>query len=231
MLSQLTSIFANQSQLVLLLLRLPIVAIALSFHEMSHAYVAHKMGDDTARNLGRLTMNPLKHLDLIGSISLVLFGIGWAKPVPVNARNFDNPKKGMALTAFAGPVSNLILSILGMIPFVISFYVFSANTDSTALWLVFQFFYMFHYLNLVYAVFNMLPVPPLDGSRLALIFLPDKIYFGVMKYERIIMILFFVFLYFIGFEFISTICSYISNGMIYLVSLIPGLGELRSIIS
>ncbi len=231
MLSHITQIFSSPVNIALFLIRLPIVAIALSFHEMSHAYVAHKMGDDTARNLGRLTMNPLKHLDLIGSISLVLFGIGWAKPVPVNARNFDKPKKGMALTAFAGPVSNLILSILGMIPFVISFYVFSANTDSTVWWLVFQFFYMFHYLNLVYAVFNMLPVPPLDGSRLALIFLPDKIYFGVMKYERIIMILFFVFLYFIGFEFISTICSYISNGMIYLVSLIPGLSELRSIIS
>ena len=229
MLSRITQIFSSPVNIALFLIRLPIVAIALSFHEMSHAYVAHKMGDDTARNLGRLTMNPLKHLDLIGSISLVLFGIGWAKPVPVNARNFDNPKKGMALTAFAGPVSNLILSILGLIPFVISFYLL--DTSSTVLWLIYQFFHMFHYLNLVYAVFNMLPVPPLDGSRLALIFLPDKVYFGIMKYERIIMLVFFVFLYFIGFEFIGTICSYISNGMIYLVSLIPGLGELRLIIS
>ena len=229
MLSRITQIFSSGTSIALFLIRLPIVAIALSFHEMSHAYVAHKMGDDTARNLGRLTMNPLKHLDLIGSISLVLFGIGWAKPVPVNARNFDNPKKGMALTALAGPVSNLILSIAALIPFVISFYLL--DTSSTVLWLIYQFFYMFHYLNLVYAVFNMLPVPPLDGSRLALMFLPDKIYFGIMKYERIIMILFFVFLYFIGFEFIGTICSYISNGMIYLVSLIPGLDELRIIIS
>lgn len=229
MLSHITQIFSSGTSIALFLIRLPIVAIALSFHEMSHAYVAHKMGDDTAKNLGRLTMNPFKHLDLIGSISLVIFGIGWAKPVPVNARNFENPKKGMALTALAGPVSNLILSIAALIPFVISFYLL--DTSSTVLWLIYQFFYMFHYLNLVYAVFNMLPVPPLDGSRLALMFLPDKIYFGIMKYERIIMILFFVFLYFIGFEFIGMICSYISNGMIYLVSLIPGLDGLRLIIS
>lgn len=229
MFSQLTSIFSSALNFALFLIRLPVVAIALSFHEMSHAYIAHKMGDDTAKNLGRLTMNPLKHLDLIGSISLVLFGIGWAKPVPVNTRNFENPKKGMALTALAGPVSNLILSIIGLIPLVVAFYVF--DFTSTTLWLIYQFFYMFHYLNLVYAVFNMLPVPPLDGSRIALLFLPEKIYFGVMKYERIIMLVFFAVLFFVGFEFIGTICGYISDGMIYLVSLIPGLSELRTIIS
>ncbi len=223
MLSQLTSIFANQSQLVLLLLRLPIVAIALSFHEMSHAYVAHKMGDDTARNLGRLTMNPLKHLDLIGSISLVLFGIGWAKPVPVNARNFDNPKKGMALTALAGPASNLIMSIVALIPLAFAFYLFDFSV--TVLQIIYLFLYLFHYLNLIYAVFNLIPVPPLDGSRIALIFLPEKVYFGIMKYERIIMLIFFAILFFVGFNFISLICSYISSGMIYLISLIPGLSD------
>lgn len=228
MFSQLTSIFSSPISLALFLIRLPIVAIALSFHEMSHAYIAHKMGDDTAKNLGRLTMNPLKHLDLIGSISLVLFGIGWAKPVPVNTRNFENPKKGMALTALAGPVSNLMLSIAALVPLVIFFYLVDINT--TFLWLVYQFFYLFHYLNLVYAVFNMLPVPPLDGSRIALLFLPEKIYFGVMKYERIIMLVFFAVLFFVGFEFIGTICGYISDGMIYLVSLIPGLSEFRQII-
>ena len=228
MFSQLTSIFSSPISLALFLIRLPIVAIALSFHEMSHAYIAHKMGDDTAKNLGRLTMNPLKHLDLIGSISLVLFGIGWAKPVPVNTRNFENPKKGMALTALAGPVSNLMLSIAARVPLVIFFYLVDINT--TFLWLVYQFFYLFHYLNLVYAVFNMLPVPPLAGSRIALLFLPEKIYFGVMKYERIIMLVFFAVLFFVGFEFIGTICGYISDGMIYLVSLIPGLSEFRQII-
>ena len=225
---QLASIFSDSRLLALFLIRLPIIAIALSFHEMSHAFIAHKMGDDTAKNLGRLTMNPLKHLDLMGSICLILFGIGWAKPVPVNARNFDNPKKGMALTALAGPVSNLILSIVSLIPFVIAFYFF--DLSNTVLWLLYYFFYYCHYLNLVYAVFNMLPVPPLDGSRLALLILPPKTYFSIMKYERIIMIVFLIFLYFAGFEFIGTICSYISDGMIYLISLIPGLSQLRILV-
>ena len=225
---QLFSIFSDPTQLALFLIRLPIIAIALSFHEMSHAYIAHKCGDDTAKNLGRLTMNPLKHLDLMGTICLVLFGIGWAKPVPVNARNFDNPKKGMALTALAGPVSNLILSIVSLIPFVIAFYLF--DLGNTVLWLLYYFFYFCHYLNLVYAVFNMLPVPPLDGSRLALLFLPPKTYFNIMKYERIILIVFLVVMYLAGFEFIGMICNYISDGMIYLVSLIPGLSELRILV-
>ena len=212
---QLFSIFSDPTQLALFLIRLPIIAIALSFHEMSHAYIAHKCGDDTAKNLGRLTMNPLKHLDLMGTICLVLFGIGWAKPVPVNARNFDNPKKGMALTALAGPVSNLILSIVSLIPFVIAFYLF--DLGNTVLWLLYYFFYFCHYLNLVYAVFNMLPVPPLDGSRLALLFLPPKTYFNIMKYERIILIVFLVVMYLAGFEFIGMICNSISDGMKYLV--------------
>ena len=112
-----------RSILISLLLTLPVILIALSFHEAAHAFVAYKMGDRTAFNLGRVTLNPAKHLDLYGSLWMLVFGYGWAKPVPINARNFKDPKKGMALTAIAGPAMNLILGILGTLIYtLISFY-------------------------------------------------------------------------------------------------------------
>lgn len=101
--------------LITLLVSIPIVLISLSFHEFAHGWMADRLGDKTARWNGRLTMNPLRHLDPIGAFSMLFFGIGWAKPVPVNPRNFKNPKKGMALTGLAGPVSNLLLSFIGIL--------------------------------------------------------------------------------------------------------------------
>ena len=109
----------DPKQLIIsILLTVPIVMISLSVHEAAHAYIAYKMGDPTARNLGRLTINPMKHLDLVGSLMMLFVGYGWAKPVPINTRYFKNPKKGMALTALAGPVSNLILAFIGLICYV-----------------------------------------------------------------------------------------------------------------
>ena len=105
----------NTSVLISVILSLPIILFSLSFHEFSHAWVAHKMGDDTARNLGRLTLNPFAHLDPMGALCMLLFGFGWAKPVPITSRNFDKPKKGMALSALAGPVSNLLLGLIGVL--------------------------------------------------------------------------------------------------------------------
>ena len=128
MFNSIINIFTDKSEFIWFLLRIPVVLLALSFHEMSHAYTAYKMGDDTAKNLGRLTMNPLKHLDLVGSICLLLFGIGWAKPVPIMTRNFENPKKGMVLTSLAGPASNVFLSIVAFILCVI-FSVLFGYTD------------------------------------------------------------------------------------------------------
>lgn len=191
---------------------IPSVILALSFHEAAHGYIAYKCGDRTAFNLGRLTLNPLKHLDPVGTLAMLILGFGWAKPVPINPRNFKNPKNGMALTALAGPVTNLILGALGsLLVAVTALGMFLLNASATlpqsswipnALRVLYNFFYYFGYVNILLAVFNMLPIPPFDGSRIFSVILPSKYYFRIMRYERQIMIGIFVVLLF---------CSYVLN--------------------
>ncbi len=186
--------FFTKEKLIGLLLSLPIVVISLSFHEAAHGYVAYTLGDPTAKNLGRISMNPLKHLDPIGTICMIFFHFGWAKPVPINTRYFQKPKRDMAISSAAGPVSNFILSLLGLLFYAVTLellYIF----PSDVMYLITLFFNMFYYMNLYLAIFNLIPIPPLDGSRLAFIFLPDKFYWGVMKYERVIIIVMMVLLY------------------------------------
>ena len=177
-------------RLVYYLLSAVAALIALTVHEYCHGYAAYKLGDDTAKNFGRLTLNPIKHIDPYGAICMVLFHVGWAKPVPVNARNFKDPKKGFAITAAAGPASNLILGFFSALIYLVVFalvkdltftsktfgYLLISNTLS--------FLYIFHSINIGLGLFNLLPIPPFDGSRLLNVFLPPKTYFAIMKYEK-----------------------------------------------
>lgn len=182
-----------KSWIISFLLTLPIALISLSVHEMAHGYMAYKLGDPTARNLGRLTLNPLKHLDPIGFLCMLLGGFGWAKPVPINARYFKNPRRGMALTGIAGPVSNLILAMFFALIYEILYailkdIIFQTEMSYYVALISLQFFSLAAYLNVALAIFNMIPIPPFDGSRFLFAVLPPKVYFGIMKYERVIMI-------------------------------------------
>lgn len=170
-------------QILVYLLRAVVMLIALPFHESAHALVSHWLGDDTAKNAGRLSMNPLRHFEPWGALCMVVGGIGWAKPVGVNVRNYKNPKVGMAVSAAAGPLSNLLLAWLSMILYKLLWY-----SGAEVRYLLF-FFQLMVSMNVSLAVFNLLPVPPFDGSRIALLFLPQKYYFRAMRYERYVMLL------------------------------------------
>lgn len=171
-----------------------VAATALPVHEFAHAWVAHKMGDDTAKYQGRLTLNPMAHLDLVGTLMLLLAGVGWARPVPINPRNFKNPKLGMALSSLAGPLSNILLALVFMIAYK-ALVLVGLFTSATALFTLATILSIMASTNVYLAVFNLLPLPPLDGSRVLFYFLPPKYYFGIMKYERYIYLALFVVLY------------------------------------
>lgn len=158
-------------------------------HEYAHAFVATKLGDDTPRLRGRLTLNPLAHIDIIGALMILIVGFGYAKPVPVNARRFKNPKAGMALTALAGPVSNLLMAfIFSVVGNIISFAAYKAGVTSDLFRAVILFTALASQINVGLAVFNLLPIPPLDGSKILALVIPPKYYFKYLQYERYIII-------------------------------------------
>jgi Zn-dependent protease len=155
-----------------IILLAPAVLIALTVHEFSHALVAYRLGDPTAKAMGRLTLNPFSHLDLLGTLCLILFKLGWAKPVPVDARYFRHPRRDMMLVAFAGPASNFLLALLIGLIFRFSGSV-SASLSIPATTGILDFLLLYGVLiNLTLAFFNLIPIPPLDGSKILQGFLP-----------------------------------------------------------
>ena len=159
-----------------------VIVTALPAHELAHGLAADRLGDHTAREQGRLTLNPFVHLDLFGTLALCLFGFGWAKPVPINSSRFKKPKRDLALTALAGPLANLLLGLVTMALFKV--YVFYADMNSSAGWMFGQVIYTILWTNLTLSVFNLLPVPPLDGSKILDAALPFSIRMKMRKAEK-----------------------------------------------
>ena len=203
--------------IIVILSRAFVVFCCLPLHELAHGLMANKLGDNTAKLQGRLTLNPLAHLNPIGTVMIFLFGIGYAKPVSVNANNFKNPKRDMALTAIAGPLANIALA------FVFNFfaYLFYAVLPMNAVtYAVTWFFFYAAEINAALAVFNLLPIPPLDGSKVLTAVLPYKQYVKYMQYERYIMIGLMILL-FTG--VLNGAITFLSDALMALLSVIPHL--------
>lgn len=177
-----------------LIARLLSLVLAIPIHELAHGWVSDKLGDHTAREMGRLTLNPIRHIDPFGFLAMIFIGVGWAKPVPVNPNFYKNRKLGMAATAFAGPLANLLLALVTVV-------IYRIFGNACIVWLASQgagewpywmeavqwVLYFFALINITLALFNLIPIPPLDGSRILGLVLPERLYFGIMRYERYIL--------------------------------------------
>ncbi len=166
-----------------------VMIFILPLHELAHGWVAGKLGDPTARMEGRITLNPLASVDTAGALALLLFGFGWAKPVPVNPRYFRNPRRDMALTALAGPVSNLLAGLVGAVA-VVAMQLYAPYNGFTSF--VYNALYYYVVVNISLAVFNLLPVPPLDGSRIVSAFLSQRALMLYYQYQQMFVMLLFV---------------------------------------
>lgn len=162
--------------------------VCITLHELSHGLVAYWLGDDTAKRMGRLTLNPVKHIDWWGLLMMVLFRFGWAKPVPVNMYRFKNPRRGMAITALAGPAANLLITVVCLVLYGLLFRPLYLE-GGTAGRIVMELIVTTGFLSVALAVFNILPISPLDGSKVLFSFLSDSAYDKLMRYERYGMII------------------------------------------
>ncbi len=199
-------IMLAQNALQRLIYYIPVMLTALTVHEYAHARTALALGDPTAKYAGRVSLNPLKHLDPIGAVCMVLFGFGWGKPVPISVLNFKKPQRDSALVALAGPLSNLAMAcIWGFMYGLFGSLILKEN------YIITLCFYGV-YLNCVLCVFNLLPITPLDGSRILSLILPQKIYFKLIKYERIFFIIVIVLMFT---NILNPVITYLAKGVTY----------------
>ena len=169
--------------------------LCITIHELAHGYTAYRLGDNTAKNMGRLTLNPIKHIDIFGVIMMVVVGFGWAKPVPVNMHNFRKPKRHMAITALAGPLSNIILAVVIFFFYGLLFTPFGGQGQTGAGEIALSMIVRAATLSVALAIFNILPIPPLDGSKIVFSLLPEEAYYKLMRYERFGMIILILFVW------------------------------------
>lgn len=207
-----------------ILLRLPIIFIAITVHEYAHGYAALKMGDPTAKLSGRLSMNPLAHMDIVGALSMLIFGFGWAKPVPINPNNFKNHKKGTVIVSLAGPISNLFLAFLGSVLYGFFRRIGFGNFSSQFSEIFYGLLAQLILLNVCFGIFNLVPFPPLDGAKIVGAFLPYKTYFKIMQYERYAFPILIVLMYLGIFDkILGVLITPIVSSLNALIALIAGL--------
>ncbi len=205
---------------VIIALRIPILLIVITVHEFAHARMAYHFGDNTAHSQGRMNLNPINHLDPIGSLMILLVGFGWAKPVPINPYRFNDYRSGLRWVSFAGPLSNLVLAFACLLVFT---YLLSADLIVFGS-LPFQFFQQLIIINIYLALFNLVPIPPLDGSKILMSFLPDS-YLGVyQQLERYGPILLLMFIFLGVFRIIIfPLANFILQFYSIIISFLPGL--------
>lgn len=207
-----------------------ITFLVTPFHEFAHAWMAKKLGDDTGERDGRLTLNPLAHIDYFGTLMLLFIGFGWAKPVMVEPRNFKNPKRDMALSALAGPVANIIAAIISGLLLNLVYTIVSLNSiqivnsdgiiySSVFVWLIILFQYLMQ-INIALAVFNFIPIPPLDGSKILMAFLPDDVVMWLYQRQQIFSMVLFAIIMFGGLNgILSAIQGVLGNLILWLTAL------------
>jgi len=203
----------SKDWIMTMIVSIPGILLAISMHECAHGYAAYFMGDKTAKYSGRLSLNPLRHLDPIGTLCMLFFRFGWAKPVPINSRNFKDSKKGIILVSLAGPLANFIIGFISTLILTLILYctsVFDIEVNVTLFRFLVDIFRYSALMNVGFMIFNLIPIPPLDGSKILMEFLPPRLRYQIYQYEQYFSIILIILVY-AGFT--AKFLPYLSEGV------------------